>query len=130
MARPETHSDLREDLLQEHVASFYSVDMTDPDQLRALAKAITAVRRAKGDAEADNLGGVRLWRPAHESVVQSRLRAAQADWDRRELGWRNAIEGIAYVKAQWERTAIDSWAKAEERVAVDWPPLEEEKVDA
>lgn len=125
MARPETPADLREDLHWRTVATFYDVVLTDPAQLRAMAATIDSALNLGGTATSEPWGnGVTVRVPVAPEVLEVRLKSAQDDWARRELGWRNAIEGIAYVKPGWERAAIDAWAKAEERVAVDWPKEE------
>lgn len=131
MARPETVADLREDLRWRTVATFYDVVLTDPAQLRAMADTIDSALNLGGHAVSESWGnGVTVRVPVAHEVLEVRLKSAQDDWDLKERRWHEAVERIAYPKEQWQRYAVDQWAKAEERVAVEWPPLEEEKVDA
>lgn len=125
MARPETINDLREDLRWRTIATFYDVVLTDPAQLRAMAATIDAALDQGGTATQESWGsGVTVRVPVAREVLEVRLKSAQDDWDLKERQWREAVEQIAYPAEQWQRSAVDRWAEAEDRPAVDWPPLE------
>lgn len=125
MARPETHADLREDLHWRTIATFYDVVLTDPAQLRAMAATIDAALNQGGTATQESWGnGVTVRVPVTRDVLDARLKSAQEEWDRNEKRWREATEKIAYPDKPYTRDAVDRWALAEDRPAVDWPTEE------
>lgn len=124
MARPETHADLPEHELTRRTGTV-AVDLTDPASLRALADMIDAHRALGGTvAQAEYGDSVEFTRPTSTAELERALRTAQNSWDYFEKAWHEAVEQIRYPGQQYMRDSIDRWAKAEGRVAVDWPPLE------
>lgn len=123
MARPETHADLPEHRLRTAVATVHEVDLTQPRIMRAVAELVEAVQAA-GGTMSRRYSAVELSMPTSEDELDTALRSAQSTWDTHERWWREATEKIAYPDKPYTRDAVDRWAKAEDRPAVDWPAEE------